>query len=159
MTTLQQIVPRFLEMAHSIVWASVATVGPDGRPRSRVLHPLWEWDGTDLVGWIATGPTPVKTAHIAAHPQISINYWRPDHDTCSADCEVQWVFDDDGRTAVWQKFADAPAPVGYDPAIIPGWNGPTAPAFAAWRLTPYRLRVMDGTVLLKGAGAELTWRR
>ena len=48
-TSLEQIAPAFIEMAHSIVWASVATVDANGHPRSRILHPIWEWDGTDLL--------------------------------------------------------------------------------------------------------------
>jgi len=145
-------------MAHSIVWAAAATVDPNGRPRSRVLHPIWEWDGTDLFGWIATVPSPVKKAHLAVHPQMSLNYWAPTHDTCSAECLVEWYLDDDTRAAVWDKFAEAPAPVGYDPRIIPQWaGGPTSNEFAALRLTPYRLRVMAGTVMTKGEGAPLTW--
>ena len=43
-------------LAHRIVWCTVATTGADGRPRTRVLHPIWEWDGTGLTGWIATSP-------------------------------------------------------------------------------------------------------
>jgi hypothetical protein len=59
---------------------------------------------------------------------------------------------------VWHRFADGPAPVGYDPRIIPQWaDGPTSREFAVLRLSPYRLRVMAGTVLLKGQGAPLTW--
>ena len=158
MTALPQIAPAFLGMAHSIVWASVSTVDADGRPRSRILHPLWEWDGADLVGWIATVPTPLKRAHIGAHPDISVSYWAPSHDTCSAECTVEWVLDDAGRAAVWEKFATGPEPVGYDPAIIPQWrDGPASPDFAAWRLTPYRLRVMPGTVMTQGSGDLLTW--
>lgn len=146
-------------MAHSIVWASVATVGDDGHPRSRVLHPIWEWDGTQLTGWIAVGPTPIKRAHIAAHPEISINYWSTNHDTCTADCAVQWVLDDVERTDLWQRFKNGPDPVGYDPAIIEPWReGPTSDGFAGWKLTPHRLRVMPGTVMMAGAGELLTWR-
>ncbi|WP_458317355.1 pyridoxamine 5'-phosphate oxidase family protein [Mycolicibacterium brisbanense] len=158
MTSLERIAPAFVEMAHSIVWASAATVDADGRPRSRILHPIWDWDGTDLFGWIATGPTPVKKADLAAHPYLSVSYWTASHDTCSADCLVEWYLDDDTRRQVWDRFATAPAPVGYDPAIIPGWDGPTSPGFAALRLSPYRLRVMPGTVLTAGAGEVLTWR-
>ena len=145
-------------MAHQIVWASVATVDRDGRPRSRILHPYWEWDGTDLIGWIATVPTPVKRAHIEAHPEVSISYWTPSHDTCSAECAVQWHLDDDTRRAVWDTFATAPAPVGYDPFIIPMWSdGPTSDQFAVLRLTPRRLRVMAGTVMTAGDGQPLVW--
>jgi hypothetical protein len=160
MTSLDQIAPAFVEMAHSIVWASVATVDAGCRPRSRVLHPIWEWDGTRLTGWIAVGPTPIKQAHIAAHPEISINYWAPSHDTCAADCTVEWVLDDDDRTELWERFENGPAPVGYDPAIIEPWRGgPTSEAFAGWKLTPTRLRVMPGTVMMQGTGEVLTWQR
>ena len=103
-------------MAHSIVWASVATVDADSRPRTRILHPIWEWDGTDLFGWIATVPTPVKREHLAVHPEVSVSYWAPSHDTCSAEALVEWYTDDETRIAVWDKFANGPEPVGYDPA-------------------------------------------
>src|SRR5207245_371477 len=62
MSALEQVAPTFVDMAHRIVWCSAATVDHQGRPRSRILHPLWEWDGAELVGWIATGPTPTKRA-------------------------------------------------------------------------------------------------
>jgi hypothetical protein len=159
MSSLAETATAFVEMAHSIVWASAATVDAAGRPRSRVLHPLWEWDGDSLTGWIAVARTPVKEAHLAAHPYVSLNYWSPTQSTCSADCEVEWVLDDDGRRQVWDRFKHAPAPVGYDPAIIPQWrDGHLTPDFAAWRLRPYRLRVMPGSVLTQGSGEILSWR-
>ena len=159
MTQLADVAPAFVEMAHRIVWCSAASVDAQGRPRSRVLHPLWEWDGSRVQGWIATGPTPLKRAHLAAHPYLSLNYWTPSHDTCVAECEAGWAFDDETRTRVWNLFREAPAPVGYDPAIIPGWTSPTADSFAVLRLTPWRLRVFPGTVLLGQGGDVLTWQR
>lgn len=159
MTPLEQIAPAFIGMAHSIVWASAATVDVDGRPRSRILHPIWEWDGTDLIGWIATVPSPVKKAHLDAHPEMSLSYWAATHDTCSADCRVSWYYDDVTRKAVWDKFTNGPEPVGYDPFVIPMWSdGPTSEAFAVLRLSPYRLRVMPGTVMTAGQGDVLGWR-
>ena len=38
------VAPAFVELAHRIVWGTVATVDPEGRPRTRILHPIWEWD-------------------------------------------------------------------------------------------------------------------
>lgn len=145
-------------MAHRIVWCSAATVDAQGRPRSRVLHPIWLWDGTILLGWIGTGPTPVKRAHLEASPYISLNYWSPNHDTCLAECRASWAFDDETRTMVWDLFKSTPMPLGYDPAIIPGWDKPTSPSFAALRLEPWRLRVFPGSVLLGQGGQMLTWR-
>ena len=148
----------FQAMAHSIVWCTVATVEPDSRPRTRVLHPYWEWEGDRLVGWIATGPTSLKRAALAHSPFASVNYWAPTHDTCAADCRASWHFDDATRQRVWDTFVALPAPVGYDPAIIPPWaDGPISPSFAALRLEPYRLRVFPGTLLLEGRGELRQW--
>lgn len=158
MTELSNVAPAFVDMAHRIVWATVATAEPDGHPRTRILHPIWEWDGTDLVGWIATGPTPPKTRALAAHPFVSLTYWDPTHDTCTADADAVLHTDDDTCRQVWDRFVDGPAPVGYDPAIVPVWaDGPTSPAFAALELRPTRLRVFPGTLLLQGTGEVLTW--
>lgn len=158
MNTLAEAAPAFIEMAHQIVWATVASVDGKGRPRSRILHPIWEWDGAQIVGWVGTGPTPVKRAHLAASPYVSVNYWTPAHDTCVAECRASWAFDDETRTRVWDLFLNGPAPVGYDPAIVPGWDSPTSDAFAALRLEPWRLRVFPGSVLLGQGGNVLTWQ-
>lgn len=158
MATLAEIAPAFVEMAHRIVWCSAASVDARSRPRSRVLHPLWHWDGTKLEGWIATGPTPTKRAHLAASPYLSLNYWDPSQDTCVAECEARWAFDDATRRQVWEAFVNAPPPVGYDPAIIPGWTSPEDESFAALRLTPWRLRVFPGSVLMGAGGEVMTWR-
>jgi hypothetical protein len=158
MTDLRSIAPVFVEMAHRIVWCTVATVGAGGRPHTRVLHPIWEWDGSDLTGWIATSPLSPKAKDLAVQPAISLTYWAPNHDTCSADCDTAWESSDEERAAGWDRFANGPAPVGYDPSIIPQWPDPTAPAFGILRLTPTWLRVMPGSVLLQGEGETLTWR-
>src|SRR5690349_8183241 len=94
MQDLATVAPAFIEMAHQIVWCSVATVDSKGRPRSRILHPIWQWDGAQLVGWVATRPTGVKRAHLAGSAYLSASYWAPTHDTCVADCRAIWANDD-----------------------------------------------------------------
>jgi hypothetical protein len=158
MNQLAEVAPAFVEMAHRIVWCSVATVDKQGRPRSRVLHPLWQWDGQSLVGWICTEPTATKRAHLQASPYMSLNYWTPNQDTCVAECRAAWGFDDETRTRVWEIFRAAPESVGYDPSIVPGWDSPTGENFAVLRLEPWRLRVFPGTVLLGQGGTVLTWQ-
>jgi general stress protein 26 len=157
MSTLEQTAPAFVEVAHRIVWATVATVDGRGRPRSRILHPVWEWDGGTLTGWIATGPTRVKVENLAASPFASCTYWDAAHDTVTAECHAELLDDDDTRREVWQRFVDAPEPVRYDPSIVPGWDSPTSPSFAALRLTPWRLRVFPGSVLMGQGGEVLDW--
>jgi hypothetical protein len=71
---------------------------------------------------------------------------------------------DAGTDARWvsrrgPSTARHPKPVGYDPSIIPQWTSPQAPELGVLRLEPRALRVMPGTVMTKGEGALLTWRR
>jgi hypothetical protein len=132
-------------------------VDTKGRPFTRILHPLWQWDGTRLVGWIATGPTPTKRSHLQQSPNLSLSYWTPSHDTGQVECRASWAFDDETRTNVWNWFKNAPAPVGYDPAIIPAWTSPTADNFAALRLEPWRIRMLPGSALGSGQGG-VSWR-
>lgn len=157
MHSLAEVAPAFVEMAHRIVWCSVATVDAQGRPRSRILHPVWQWDGSTLTGWIGTSPTRVKQAHLAAHPYASCNYWEPSQDTCVAECRAELLSDDETRIMVWELFKRAPEPVGYDPAIVPMWGSPTSDTFAVIKLEPWRLRVFPGTVLYGSGGQVLTW--
>ena len=158
MQPLTAVAPAFVEMAHRIVWCVTATTGPDGRPATRVLHPIWSWDGDELAGWILTSPRSPKAAHLRAVPALSLTYWAPDQDTCTADCDAVFEDGDAARRAGWDRFAHGPAPVGYDPAIIPSWTSPEAPDFGVLRLRPTHVRVMPGTVMTGGPGSVLTWR-
>jgi hypothetical protein len=159
MAGLSEIAPRFVEMAHRIVWCTVSTVDRSDRPRSRILHPLWEWDGTTLTGWILTMATLSKRAHLANSPYAACNYWTTTHDTCLAECHAVWVEDADTKARVWELFRSAPDPVGYDPGGIgiPGWDGPTSPTVSLVRLQPWRLRVLTGEELASGTKAS-SWR-
>jgi general stress protein 26 len=154
--TLSDVAPKFVEMAHQIVWCTVATTDAKGHPRTRVLHPFWDWDGDTLVGWIATGATSLKTKHLARTPEVSLTYWAPNQDTCTAEAVATMFTDDETCTWVWDRFVTFPAPVGYDPAIIPAWGGgPTSPEFGAMKLEPSALRVLPGMDVTR----LVAWRR
>jgi hypothetical protein len=159
MQELSVVAPAFVEMAHKIVWCSAATVDVRGRPRSRVLHPIWEWDGENLVGWIGTGPTPTKRAHLEASPHVSLNYWDPSQDTCVAECRAEWAFDAATRIRIWDLYKSTAPPLGYDPAMIPVWDEPTSETFAVLRLQPWRVRVFPGSVLSGQGGDVLVWKQ
>jgi hypothetical protein len=56
-----------------------------------------------------------------------------------------------------ELLRNGPEPVGYDPAMLSIWDGPTSERFAVLRLDPWRMRVFPGTVLLEQRGEVLTW--
>jgi hypothetical protein len=122
------------------------------------LHPLWTWDGDELVGWVGTANAGVKARHLAANPMVSVSYWALNHDTCVADCRATFHSDAATREWLWDALQHAPAPLGFDPALIRGWETPASEAFQALRLDPVRLRVFPGTMLLTGTGEVLSWR-
>jgi hypothetical protein len=158
MEDLTVVAPAFVATAHRIVWCTVATVAESGQPRTRILHPIWEWDGAALTGWIATDPGSPKARDLAGEARLSLTYWDPSHDVATADCDTAWEPDLASRQAAWDRFANGPEPVGYDPSIVPAWDSPSSAAFGVLRLTPTRLRVAPGTLLTQGTGDLLTWR-
>ncbi|ADB32983.1 hypothetical protein Kfla_3931 [Kribbella flavida DSM 17836] len=146
----------FITTAHRIVWCTVATVDTRGRPRSRILHPYWEYDGHALTGWIVTRATPLKVNHLASSPYVSCSYWDATQDVAIADCQAEWVDHIPTRHRVWELYRDAPAPLGFDFwSAFP--DGPAAQTPSLLRLTPYRLRVTDLDTL-SGRKPALTWR-
>ena len=121
-----------------------------------MVHPVWEWDGTALVGWVATTPSP-KLRHLDAAPWASCTYLDGPWVAAVAECHAAVVPDDATRTRVWDLFARTEPPAGFDPGAIgvPGWEAPTAPGFVVLRLAPWRLQVRT----VGAAGVELrTWR-
>src|SRR5688572_24843559 len=97
----------------SVVWCTLATVGPDGRPRTRIVHPIWDWDAG--VGWVTRRGTPLQRRHLAHQPAVSLSYWSPAHDVVYLDCDAQLVPVEE-RQAVWDRCSADPEPMGFDPA-------------------------------------------
>jgi hypothetical protein len=147
----------FMATAERIVYCSLATVDRRGRPRSRLVHPVWERRGDGLVGWVGSRPTPLRRAHIERTPFVSCFYWDPAHDVAVAECEVVWIDDDAGRRDAWERLSAAPAPMGYDPAPI--WpDGPEADGFVALRFDPWRVQAKSAAAMAAGE-PYLVWTR
>ena len=83
-----------------------------------------------------TSPRSPKSADLARVPALSLTYWAPDHDTCTADCDAEFRNEPADRQAGWDRFAGVAPPLGYEPSIIPAWPSPDAPDFGVLRLTP-----------------------
>lgn len=163
MSDLRTVAPAFIEMANRIIYCTLATVDRRGRPRSRIVHTLWEWDEKSLVGWVGSLVTPIKRAHLHNNPYVSCNYWdgAEVYDTCVAECRAKLLLDKASRLEGWERFKSVPPPLGYDPAIIPQWkDGPSSPAWGMLRLEPWRLRVFPGVYAKTNgqAGEILTWQ-
>ena len=119
MTTfaLSDLAQDFVAAAHTIVYCAVGSVDAQGRPTSRVMHPIWEWDGERLTGWLTTTPSP-KVRQLADHPYVSCAYYDSWAVAVVADGRVEPVADDAVRARVWDLIRTTPPPRGYDPGGI-----------------------------------------
>ena len=84
----------FLRFTTDIVYCTVTTVDPAGRPRSRVMHPIFEVVDGQPRGWAVTDRTPLKERHLAANPHVACFYWSPAQNTVAIDCTAEWVEDE-----------------------------------------------------------------
>ncbi|MEV0146596.1 MULTISPECIES: pyridoxamine 5'-phosphate oxidase family protein [unclassified Nonomuraea] len=138
--------PQFNAYIGDIVYATMTTVDAKGRPRARVLIPIWEVvDGRPL-GWLATYRTPVKAAHLAGNPHTTFSYWSPRQNAVSVDAVAEWVTDREIGRHVWDLYANGSPPgAGYDLGAF--WKGVDDPKLHVLRLTPWRVQVIRGTDL------------
>jgi hypothetical protein len=132
---LDEILDEFVARAHRMVWAVMATVDPQGRPRTRVVHPVWE----GAVGWVTVRPKSPKAAHLAANRFVSIAYGSEPVSPAYADCIADWVTDPAERRRVWSYIAGLEPPAGFDPGTM--FPGPDDQGFGLLRLDPWRVRL------------------
>jgi general stress protein 26 len=135
-TSFEEIADDFKSRTTRIAWCSVATVDRKGRPRQRILHPIWEGP----TGWIATGRHSHKEKHLAANPHVSLSYWDPQHQQVYVDATAAWEDDAAEKRRIWDLYKSTPPPLGYDPGMI--WQGGVEdPTYGLLKLTPWRIEI------------------
>jgi len=67
-TDFAEIAAEFRRRVEQTQWASMTTVDERGRPRGRLVHPVWE----EPVGWLATGRHSFKARHLERNPYVSL---------------------------------------------------------------------------------------
>lgn len=147
---------EFMDRIKSTVWCTFATTDRKGRPRSRILHPIWERTGNadGPTGWILTGRNTLKSKHIAGNPYVSLTYWDPNHKQVYVDCSAEWVDEAGEKQRVWDLYKNTPPPLGYDPGLF--FPGVDKPDTGLMKLTPWRIELFSLEGLASGTGA-LVW--
>jgi general stress protein 26 len=150
--TWDAIAPDFHRITGRVVWCTVTTIDRKGRPRARILHPVWEGS----TAWIATGRQTLKSKHLEKNPYVSCSYWDQQHEQVYAECVASWDDSKEARHHLWNLLKDTPPPVGYDPSMFwPG--GPDDPSFGALKLEPWRVEVWSLQEMATGKPSRV-WR-
>ncbi len=147
-----EIEKEFSERTQRIVWCTVATVDRKGRPRSRILHPIWE--GT--TAWILTERNSFKAKHLAVNPYVSLSYWDPEQKQVYAECRAEWATAEE-KKRIWDLCKSTAPPVGYDPGLF-FQDGPDSPEFGVLKLTPWRIEISAIADMAQGK-PPLVWRQ
>src|SRR5690554_5012365 len=122
-TDFAEIAAEFQARVQRMVWCNVASVDVNGRPRSRIMHPIWDgqvgWIGTWLPSNKANHEKPsIKITQLQRNPYVSLAYVSEVMNPVYVDCKVD-ILD---AVEAKRQFADLatsfPEPYGYDPGQI-----------------------------------------
>jgi general stress protein 26 len=149
--TFDAIRGEFEARVRRIVWCTVATVDARGRPRTRILHPVWE----DTTGWIATGRHTLKTRHLDRTPYVSLTYWDPQHQQVYVEARTAWEDRPAEKQRLWELFKSLPAPYGYDLKLI--WPSVEDPSLGFLKLIPWRIELWGLQDMMTGKQPQV-WR-
>ena len=134
-TTFEDIQSQFMERVQSAVYCNVATVDSRGRPRSRVMHLVWEGS----TGWVVTDPASYKTKHLAANPHVSLAYLSDPLKPVYIEATAEWITQTEEQLRVWELYKVIP--LGFD--LTPHYGTIEHKLFGLLRFTPWRIELAE----------------
>ena len=148
-TSFEDIRADFDARVQKIVWCTVTTNDSKNRPRTRVLHPIWEGS----TGYVISGRESYKAKHLAKNPYVSVSYWSPESGLVVADCKATWEESLEEKRRVWALFKNTPMPYGYDPEML--GSKADDPASGLLVLTPWRVELHSLAEVMTGKAATV----
>lgn len=126
---------EFMARVTQAVYCIVATVDRQNRPRTRVMHPIWEGS----TGWVISWPQSHKAKHLAANPHVSLAYLPETAKPVYVECVVEWIDDRAEMQRVWELHQTIPAPLGFDPQ--PHYDTIDHHYYGILKFTPWRIEL------------------
>ena len=136
-STFEEIQVEFMHRAQQAVYCNVATVDRKNRPRSRIMHVVW--DGP--IGWVITWPASHKAKHLAINPYVSLAYIAEPTKPAYAECIAEWVNTVEEKLRIWDLHKSIPPPLGFDPT--PGYGTIENQYYGLLRITPWRIELAE----------------
>lgn len=137
---------EFMTRVSQAVYCIMTTVDRQNRPRSRVMHPIW--DGP--IGWVISRPDSYKASHLAFNPAISLAYIPTKEKPVYVDGFAEWVGAVEEKQRIWDLHCSTPPPLGFDPQ--PHFGSIHHPYYGLLRITPRRIELADLF------GESMVWR-
>ena len=136
-STFADMQSEFMQRIQQAVYCSLATIDRRGRPRSRIMHPIW--DGP--VGWVISWPESHKAKHLDLNPYVSLAYIQDKDKPVYVDAVAEWIDDVAEKHRIWDLHKTTPAPLGFDPQ--PHYETIKNQYYGLLRFTPWRIELGD----------------
>ena len=146
-SNFEEIQPEFIRRVSEAVYCSVATIDRKNRPRSRIMHPIW--DGA--TGWVISWSRSHKSKHLRGNPYVSLAYIQDRDKPVYVDCKGEWIDDVREKERIWELHRITPPPLGFDPQ--PHYGTINHPHYGLLRFTPWRIELGNLN------GEPLIWRQ
>lgn len=146
LTNFADMQDEFMTRVSQAVYCIMATVDPQNRPRTRVMHPIW----AGSTGWVISWPGSHKAQHLAHNRQVSLAYLHDKAKPVYVECVAEWVEDRAEMQRVWALHQTIPPPLGFDPQ--PHYGTIDHPYYGILRFTPWRIEL--GNL----GGESIIWR-
>lgn len=146
-TNFAEMQAEFMARVSKVVYCIVATVDRQNRPRTRVMHPIWEGS----TGWVISWPQSHKAKHLAVNPHVSLAYLPETAKPVYVECVAEWIEDRTEQQRVWELHQTIPPPLGFDPQ--PHYGTIDHHYFGILKFTPWRIEL--GNL----GGESLIWRK
>ena len=143
----EDIQAEFIARVSQVVYGTLATIDRQNRPRSRVMHPIWE----QHIGWVISWPASHKAKHLEHNPAVSLAYFADKAKPVYVDATAEWIDSAEEKQRIWDLHATTPPPLGFDPQ--PHYGTIDHPFYGLLRLTPWRIEL--GNL----GGEPLIWRQ
>src|SRR5580765_5858298 len=91
---------EFMARVSRAVYCAMATIDQHNRPRSRIMHPIW--DGP--IGWIISWPQSPKAGHLARNPSVSLAYIADRDAPVYVDGIAEWIDAVEEKGRIWELY-------------------------------------------------------
>lgn len=117
------------------VYCIMATVDQQNRPRTRIMHPIWERS----TGWAISWPLSPKAKHLALNPHVSLAYLQDTAKPVYVEAVAEWIMDRTAQQRTWELCKTIPPPLGFDPK--PHYGTIDHHYFGILKFTPWRIEL------------------
>ena len=128
---------EFLARVSQAVYCAMTTVDRKNRPRSRMMHPIW--DGP--IGWVISWPESHKAKHLQHNPAVSLAYIQDRDKPVYVDGAAEWVDTIEEKLRIWELHKATPPPLGFDPQ--PHYGTIEHRYYGLLRITPWRIELAN----------------